>query len=130
MDSIRVNSGVKVIEVNDKGETISLPLSDDSFVKGFFDLLNEIKEKATAISEKKCDVLDTLDDIVAFDKDVKDKIDALIGENTCAKVFGAVLPSSDQFLDFFAQLTPIIDSHVEKRAANMSKYSAERVGSV
>ena len=120
MDSIRVNSGVKVIEVNDKGETISLPLSDDSFVKG----------KATAISEKKGDVLDTLDDIVAFDKDVKEKIDALIGENTCAKVFGAVLPSSDQFLDFFAQLTPIIDSHVEKRAANMSKYSAERVGSV
>ena len=44
MDSIRVNSGVKVIEVNDKGETISLPLSDDSFVKGFFDLLNEIKD--------------------------------------------------------------------------------------
>ena len=36
MDSIRVNSGVKVIEVNDKGETISLPLSDDSFVKGYF----------------------------------------------------------------------------------------------
>ena len=89
MDSIRVNSGVKVIEVNDKGETISLPLSDDSFVKGFFDLLNEIKDKATAISEKKGDVLDTLDDIVAFDKDVRDKIDALIGENTCAKVFGA-----------------------------------------
>ena len=73
MDSIRVNSGVKVIEVNDKGETISLPLSDDSFVKGFFDLLNEIKDKATAISEKKGDVLDTLDDIVAFDKDVRGK---------------------------------------------------------
>ena len=86
MDSIRVNSGVKVIEVNDKGETISLPLSDDSFVKGFFDLLNEIKDKATAISEKKGDVLDTLDDIVAFDKDVRDKIDALISENTCALI--------------------------------------------
>ncbi len=130
MDSIRVNSGVKVIEVNDKGETISLPLSDDSFIKGFFDLVNEIKDKATAIAKKKGDVLDTLDDIVAFDKDVQSKIDALMGENTCAKVFGAVLPSSDQILDFFAQLKPIIDSHVEKRAENMNKYSAERVGSV
>lgn len=130
MDSIRVNSGVKVIEVNDKGETISLPLSDDSFIKGFFDLLNETKDKATALSEQHGDVEEVLAAIVEFDKDVRDKIDALMGDDTCAKVFGAVLPSSDQFLDFFAQLKPIVDSHVEKRAANMNKYSPERVGSV
>lgn len=130
MESIRVNSGVKVIEVNDKGETISLPLSDDSFIKGFFGLLNETKDKAAAISEKNGDVLETLDAVVEFDKVVRDKIDVLMGENTCQKVFGDVLPSSDQFLDFFAQLRPIVESHVEKRAANMNKYSAERVGSV
>nr|DAF23603.1 MAG TPA: hypothetical protein [Caudoviricetes sp.] len=130
MESIRVNSGVKVIEVNDKGETISLPLSDDSFIKGFFGLLNETKDKAAAISEKNGDVLETLDAVVEFDKDVRDKIDVLMGENTCKKVFGDVLPSSDQFLEFFAQLRPIVESHVEKRAANMNKYSAERVGSV
>nr|DAQ18420.1 MAG TPA: tail assembly chaperone [Caudoviricetes sp.]DAV48296.1 MAG TPA: hypothetical protein [Caudoviricetes sp.] len=130
MESIRVNSGVKVIEVNDKGETISLPLSDDSFIKGFFGLLNETKDKAAAISEKNGDVLETLDAVVEFDKVVRDKIDVLMGENTCKKVFGDVLPSSDQFLDFFAQLRPIVESHVEKRAANMNKYSAERVGSV
>ena len=130
MESIRVNSGVKVIEVNDKGETISLPLSDDSFIKGFFGLLNETKDKAAAISEKNGDVLETLDAVVEFDKVVRDKIDVLMGENTCEKVFGDVLPSSDQFLDFFAQLRPIVESHVEKRAANMNKYSAERVGSV
>jgi hypothetical protein len=130
MESIRVNSGVKVIEVNDKGETISLPLSDDSFIKGFFGLLNETKDKAAAISEKNGDVLETLDAVVEFDKDVRDKIDVLMGENTCKKVFGDVLPSSDQFLDFFAQLRPIVESHVEKRAENMNKYSAERVGSV
>lgn len=130
MESIRVNSGVKVIEVNDKGETISLPLSDDSFIKGFFGLLNETKDKAAAISEKNGDVLETLDAVVEFDKVVRDKIDVLMGENTCKKVFGDVLPSSDQFLDFFSQLRPIVESHVEKRAANMNKYSAERVGSV
>lgn len=52
MESIRVNSGVKIIEVNDAGETISLPLSDDSFIQGFFKLLNELKDKADAISAK------------------------------------------------------------------------------
>jgi hypothetical protein len=71
-----------------------------------------------------------IDAVVEFDKEIRDKTDALIGENTCKKVFGAVLPSSDQFLDFFSQLIPIVDAHAQKRVANMNKYSSERVGSV
>lgn len=130
MESIRVNSGVKIIEVNDAGETISLPLSDDSFIQGFFKLLNELKDKADAISAKGNDVMGAIDAVVEFDKEIRDKTDALIGENTCKKVFGAVLPSSDQFLDFFSQLIPIVDAHAQKRVANMNKYSSERVGSV
>jgi hypothetical protein len=115
MESIRVNSGVKIIEVNDAGETISLPLSDDSFIQGFFKLLNELKDKADAISAKDDDVMGAIDAVVEFDKEIRDKTDALIGENTCKKVFGAVLPSSDQFLDFFSQLVPIVDAHAQKR---------------
>ena len=130
MESIRVNSGVKIIEVNDAGETISLPLSDDSFIQGFFQLLNELKDKADAISAKDNDVMCAIDAVVEFDKEIRDKTDALIGENTCKKVFGAVLPSSDQFLDFFSQLIPIVDALAQKRVANMNEYSSERVGSV
>ena len=116
MDSIRINNGVKVIEVNDAGDTIRLPLSDDSFVKGFYGLLNDIAE--------------TIDDVVKFDEEVRDKTDALIGEDTCKKVFGDVLPSSDMFIELFTKLLPFIEDHTNKRVANMNKYSAERVGSV
>ena len=130
MDSIRVNSGVKVIEVNDKGETISLPLSDDSFIRGFYALLNEIKAKSEAISAKKVDITETMNDVVKFDEDVRDRTDELIGADTCKKVFGAVLPSSDQFIEFFSLLLPFVEEHTKKRVSNMSKYSAERVGSV
>lgn len=99
MDSIRINNGVKVIEVNDAGDTIRLPLSDDSFVKGFYGLLNDIKTQAEAISAKKADIAETIDDVVKFDEEVRDKTDALIGEDTCKKVFGDVLPSSDSSLN-------------------------------
>ena len=126
MDSIRINNGVKVIEVNDAGDTIRLPLSDDSFVKGFYGLLNDIKTQAEAISAKKADIAETIDDVVKFDEEVRDKTDALIGEDTCKKVFGDVLPSSDMFIELF----PFIEDHTNKRVANMNKYSAERVGSV
>ena len=130
MDSIRINNGVKVIEVNDAGDTIRLPLSDDSFVKGFYGLLNDIKTRAEAISAKKADIAETIDDGVKFDEEVRDKTDALIGEDTCKKVFGDVLPSSDMFIELFTKLLPFIEEHTNKRVANMNKYSAERVGSV
>ena len=121
MDSIRINNGVKVIEVNDAG---------DSFVKGFYGLLNDIKTRAEAISAKKADIAETIDDVVKFDEEVRDKTDALIGEDTCKKVFGDVLPSSDMFIELFTKLLPFIEEHTNKRVANMNKYSAERVGSV
>lgn len=130
MDSIRVNSGVKVIEVNDAGETISLPLSDDSFIRDFFALLNEIKDKSQAITGKSNDTEAVINDVVLLDEEIRDKTDALIGENTCNKVFGAVLPSIDQFVEFFTLLNPFIEEHSQKRVENMNKYSAERVGSV
>lgn len=129
MESIRVNNGVKVIEVNDEGEAISLPLSDDRFVRDFYNLANSIKQKSESIAAKK-DVLEALDETVAVDEQVRDEVDKLIGADTCRKVFGSILPSLDMFTDFFMQLLPIIDAHTKKRVENMNKYSAARTGSV
>ena len=45
-NKIRVASGVKKIEVNDDGEVISFPVSDDNFVVRFYHLMDGIGERA------------------------------------------------------------------------------------
>ena len=43
IDSIRVDTGVKKIEVNDEGETISLNFADQSFPARYFAMVDEFQ---------------------------------------------------------------------------------------
>lgn len=127
---IRVSSGVKKIEVNDQGEYIILPLSDDSFVSRFYKLLDEIKRTGEELA-KSPDTPDitTVDSIVELEKSVRTKTDELFGAETCRKVFGDVLPSMDLFVEFFGQLVPYFEEYKRERLAKMNKYDAQRTGS-
>ena len=49
-DIISVKSGVKVVEVNDLGETISLPLGDQAFTHGLVELMQMFSDKSGEVS--------------------------------------------------------------------------------
>ena len=51
MNSIRVNRGIE-IEVNDSGETISIPMDDMMFVENFNNLIDTFDKTEKEIEEK------------------------------------------------------------------------------
>lgn len=126
---IRIASGVKKIEVNDNGEYILLPLSDDSFVSRFYKLLDEIKRTGEGIAKTSETDITTVDSIVELEKSVRAKTDELFGAETCRKVFGDILPSMDLFVEFFGCLVPYFEEYKKERLAKMNKYGAQRTGS-
>ncbi len=142
MAGIRVNTGIKRIEVNDSGDYITLSLSDNAFIKRFYSLYGNIQKKAddytkreNAIREKymgeenqNAILGETLALYSAAGDDMAAEVDKLFGEDTCKKVFGDIAPGFDLFLDFFEQLTPYLQEFSRERAQRMSKYSADRIG--
>lgn len=128
---IRISNGVKKIEVNDDGEFILLPVSDDGFVLSFYRLMEDIKKKGGELSEEIGgeETVDSVEKIVAVEREIKQKVDALFGDGTCKKVFGDILPSMDLFVEFFGSLVPFLEEYKNERTAKMEKYNAGRTGS-
>lgn len=128
---IRISNGVKKIEVNDNGEFILLPVSDDGFVLSFYRLMEDIKKSGNELSEEIGgeETVDSVEKIVAVEREIKQKVDALFGDGTCKKVFGDILPSMDLFVEFFGSLVPFLEEYKNERTAKMEKYNAGRTGS-
>lgn len=128
---IRISNGVKKIEVNDDGEFILLPVSDDGFVLSFYRLMEDIKKRGNELSEEIGgeETVDSVEKIVAVEREIKQKVDALFGDGTCKKVFGDILPSMDLFVEFFGSLVPFLEEYKNERTAKMEKYNAGRTGS-
>lgn len=95
MDSLRVNSGIKNVEVNDNGDCISIPISDTSFFERFGALIKnfekkqaEIEQQGKELSEKHKDkpdddvdmTVDTIDLYAKLCKGVCAELDNLFGE--------------------------------------------------
>lgn len=116
MASIRVNSGILKIDVNDKGDVIVLR-KDFNFVNnvmafsnGLGILQQEFEAKASQLAEDDTDA--KLDLLYNMHKELHDGLDALFGEGTCKKVFGDgevdVIPTMDAVIDFCTQIAPFI----------------------
>lgn len=144
MAGIRVNTGIKRIEVNDHGDFITLCLNDKDFIDRFFSMYENIRKmadesagKEAAIREKYGNTSDS-DEFLkeAFSlyaevgQKMKSEVDALFGVGTCKKVFGDITPTFDLYLDFFEQLTPYLQEFAREKAQRMNKYSAARTGNV
>ncbi len=50
--NIMINSGTKVVGVNDNGDTIRLPLGDQEFTLNFLRLMQELSDKAQEIAKQ------------------------------------------------------------------------------
>ena len=143
MNGIRVNTGVKRIEVNDDGDYITLNLSDNSFIDRFFALYQSIQRVAEDSAAKEAAIREKykggdedglLREAFALYKDssrsMMEEVDKLFGGGTCKKVFGDITPGFELYIDFFEQLTPYLQTFAAEKAQRLSKYSADRTGNV
>lgn len=142
MDKLRVDSGIKTIEVNDDGECIRFSVTDSAFFENFFRLINwfegdELKKSINDLEEKK-DAFENKDisllqEIVSTQKgiiaQVMEKIDSIFGVDASRKIFSGTIPDIYAVADFFEQISPYIEKYAKERNKVISsKYSAKRKG--
>ena len=131
MDKLRVDSGIKKIEVNDAGEYISIPISDTTFYERFGAMMKNFEQKQVEIEQKAKELAENHKDKPQDDVDVTidimrlyselcrytcEELDKLFGEGCCRKVFvGIKNPSVELIADFFEQITPLLNQYAQER---------------
>lgn len=136
MDSIRIETGVKNIQVNDGPEFITFDPTDVSFAEKFYALVQEFGTKQVEY-KKRAELIDANKELdlngipvnfpegLAMMREVcefmRDKIDDLFGKDTSRKCFGDAL-SLSVFEQFFVGITPYIQS---ARAEKTKRYTKE-----
>lgn len=147
MDSIRLDSGVKKIEVNDFGEYITVNLSNNQFFDQFrlFVLwLDEaqkaIEEKAAQIEQKYADepqdevnihkVVDSMMLYKELSDEISSKLDGFFGTGCLRKVFPDVeSPGMDLIYDFLDAVTPYLQKYAQEHGAKFdARYNRSRKG--
>jgi len=137
MDSLKINSGVKRIMVNDDpNRVIEFDPTDITFAERFYSLIGEFETKLDEFSKQSAileaateldshdipvnipDRLELLKEICKF---IKDRIDFLFGAGTSEKAFESSL-NLDMFTQFFEGVTPFIRT---ARSEKTKKYMKE-----
>lgn len=124
MDSIRVSNLNKKIEVNDEGEYIVLPFSDQAFPGRFYQMLDSFTEMKKEIDNKVNEELkqrELIDFIADIHEKAKKDIDLLLGKDTCKKVFGDIVPGIDMIQEFFEKLLPFFNAYSKERKKELNK---------
>lgn len=149
MDKLRLDSGLKKIEVNDNGDYITVNLSDGAFFDKFNNFLNWFYNKQDDV-EKKCDELkakypeqeeESVDmhihmfgDSAKLYRELCDEVcvelDKLFGERCCQKVFpGVESPGFELIIDFIDNITPLLQKYaVERNQKINARYNRNRKG--
>ena len=132
MPSIRVNGSV-VIDVNDAGDTITMPVGDQEFVEKFYCLMNKIGKVADEMLSDKIksdEWHDQLRTLIDRTKEIMADIDGIFGPDSCKKVFGDIVPNPYLISDFLDQIEPIAVQHFDERQKQIAKkYNGRRKGS-
>lgn len=147
MDSLRIDNGIKKIEVNDAGECIEFSIVNNDFFRAFFDMLQwfdeqenrkDIKDmeeqKERVVSEDGANINYDAASIVLdikekISKEACEKIDKIFGAEASRKIFGGIVPDMFSIADFFDQIAPLIEKYAKERnQAINKKYSKSRKG--
>lgn len=126
--SIRVNTNNINIEVNDRGDYITL-YNDMTFLQdilSFADGLGELERNYRAKAESLPDDADERAKLLFdFHNELAYGINSLFGEDACKKVFGEgvrnVVPNVYQVLDFVEKLSPHINQLINNLEADTNK---------
>lgn len=147
MDSLRIDNGLKKIDVNDAGEYIEFSVASNDFFKAFSDLLQwfdaqENRQDIKDMEKQQEDVVsengeginyealnNVLDIREKISKEACVKIDAIFGTEASRKVFGGIIPDIFMIADFFEQITPLIEKYAKERNQSINKkYNKNRKG--
>jgi hypothetical protein len=142
MDSIKIDSGVKRILVNDDPtRVIQFNPTDITFAERFYNLIGEFERKQNEYQkraeeiEKQTEVdangvpqnigarITLLREVCEY---VRGKIDHLFGEGSSEAAFGDVL-SLEMFTQFFDGITPFVQSARNNKLAQYNKKLSGRV---
>lgn len=131
MEQIRVNRGIE-IGVNDKGESIFVDAENTLWVQKFKNLINNLNEVSKELESVDTDSMsedEQLELVIKTMRGLMANIDELFGEGACLKVFGDIVPTPTAVLDFFEQLTPIVEKYSNNRIEKLNaKYNKSRKG--
>lgn len=130
--SLRIDNGIRVIEVNDNGDTITLNLGDSEFQKKGSEIYKTLSEEIKKLDNIAEETEENLEKIENFRKNVENSIDVWLGKDTCKKVFGDISPSLDLMAIFLGEIIPFFEEYNEnreKRTQNvMNRYNPNRKG--
>jgi len=141
--SIRVKDDKKRISINDDGDYIEISPNDTAMFDRFFDLVQWFGEMEKDAEQKEKELrkkygtdeenLDRAREEITFlregFKESARRIDAIFGEDTCAKAFCGMEPNLYLISQFFEQLTPIIRAISNDRSQEFAaKYGPARKG--
>ena len=126
--SIRVNTNNINVEVNDRGDYITL-YNDMTFLQdilSFADGLDELERNYRAKAEQCPDDTDERAKLLFdFHNELAFGINSLFGDDACKKVFGDgvrnVVPNVYQVLDFVEKLSPHINQLINNLEADTTK---------
>ncbi|WP_321024261.1 DUF6673 family protein [Eisenbergiella porci] len=142
-DNFNVDDGIRRIGVNTAGDYIELSLTDVTLFERFTGLLDWFETKQEELNRfgadfkaRHADDIDNTKAVVEvihkrtelFTECCK-KIDEVFGEGCCKKVFGNIIPDELPIMDFFEQVTPIMQRMAMERGEKIkTKYSRNRKG--
>lgn len=149
--SLRVDRGIRQIEVNEEGECIEVSLNDSGFFEKFASFLGWLEKEQREFEAWAGQFQETYQNMVIkkdtgeslnvpaleeyaakkveLSKGICGKLDLLFGEGCCQKVFGPVLPDESSVADFLEQLTPILQKLAEERNESIQlRYDRSRKG--
>ncbi len=134
MDSIRIDTGVKRLLINDGPDVLEFNPTDIVFAEKFYAMIREFEEKQAeyqaraelAAADEKVDEngipvnitksLELLREVCIF---LRERIDFLFGAGTSQKLFGDAM-TLDMFEQFFEAIAP----HIQRaRADKVSRYT-------
>jgi hypothetical protein len=133
-DILRIDAGVKVLQINDGPDTLKLNLSDVGFFERFTKLKGDLDAKVADYQKREAE-LDAekgvddkglplnISERAAYMHEactyIRSQIDVLFGDGTSQKLFGDAL-SFEMIGQFFSGITPYIEKEKAKR---ISKYA-------
>lgn len=149
--SLRVDKGIRRIEVNDDGECIEISLNDPTFFERFASFIGWLEKEQKEFMDwndrfqESCQELTIREDDgehlniraleeyagkkVELSRNICGRLDILFGENCCRKVFGNIQPDENSIADFIEQITPILQKLADERSQNIQlRYSRSRKG--
>lgn len=129
---LRIDTGVRKIEVNDNGDYIMLQVADQSVPWKLEKFFNDIKDKTAKLTElsgsedNKEAFLELTYELNVF---AKESVDNIFGADTCKKALGDIIPPFEMSLELANDLVQYFIEYAESRVKKLSKYSPDRMGS-